>query len=187
VRYRLERIVHRVLYPSRGVFHTHGTLLMSAGLLGVVLLVERQWIAWGRAAAPRKWLDISAVAVWLLWSMKEGWQMRRRGRFSSLDFQSWIVFTTITVATGLLTVVSALRSVIRPEAMALFWSTGLASGMVIVGLQASRLMTAGGVALFASVLASNFFPESIYVWLAAGWLVGMVMPGLLLTLQRTRE
>jgi Flp pilus assembly protein protease CpaA len=64
--------------------------------------------------------------------------------------------------------------------MAIFWNVGLAIGLVVVGLQANRLMTAGGVALMASALAAAFYSEAVYVCLASGMLAGMVVPGFLL-------
>jgi hypothetical protein len=187
LRYRAERIVNRILYPSDGVIHTQGMLLMTAGLMGVLLLLERQTILWGWRSGPRRWLDISAVAVWLCLSMRQGWRMQREGKFSQLDFQAWIVFVTITVALGLLTIVSSLRHVLTPEATALFWTVGLAIGLIIVGLQANRTMTAGGVMLMAGALVACFYPGSLYLCLALGMLGGMALPGLILTLQRSPE
>lgn len=184
LRYRFERMVHRILYPSEGVFHAHGMLLFTVGLLGVVLLTERQFVAWRWTPVPHVWLDIGAVAAWLGWAMQEGHRMRRRGELSAVDMHAWVVFTTITVGIGLLTLASALRRTVEAEALAMFWSTGLAVGMVIVGLQASRLMTGGGVALFASALVANWFPDTVYLCLAAGMVAGMVLPGLVLVLQR---
>ena len=182
-RYRAEKILQRILYPAEGVFHSHGMLMLTAGLLAMLLLGERQIIAWRWKASANRVVDITAVSVWLLWSMLEGRRMMRAGKFSPLDRQSWIVFTAITVALGLLTIVSMLRKVVTPEAMAIFWNSGLAIGLVIVGLQASRLMTAGGIALMSSAIVANFYPQSLYMCLAGGMLAGMVVPGFILTIQ----
>jgi hypothetical protein len=113
--------------------------------------------------------------------------MMRAGRFSPLDRQSWIVFSVITTSVGLLTIASAIRPLIPPNAIAVFWSAGIAMGLIIVGLQASRVMTAGGVILLASAVAASFFRESVYLCLAIGMLLGMVAPGIVLTLQRERS
>ena len=113
--------------------------------------------------------------------------MKRRGQFSQLDSQSWIVFTTITVALGLLTIVSALRHVVSTEAMAIFWNIGLSVGLIVVGLQASRVMTAGGAVLLASGLLASFWPDLLHLCLALGMLAGMVIPGIILTFQRKIE
>jgi hypothetical protein len=187
VRYRAERILNRILYPADGVIHAHGMILMSAGLMGIVLLLERQAILWGWRTEPQRWLDAAAVTIWLCWSMREGWRMKRQGKFSQLDFQAWIVFATITVALGLLTIVGSVRHVLTPAATALFWAAGLAIGLVVVGLQANRTMSAGGMLLMAGALLACFYPGALYLCLAIGMLCGMVLPGLILTLQRSRE
>lgn len=184
LRYRVERILHRVLYPSSGVFHAHGVLLWTAGVLGVILQLERQAVLWNWIPEPVKVLDIAAVTVWLLWSLREGGQLRRAGRFSHFDLQAWIVFTTITVALGLLTIVSARLRVVPVDAMAIFWNIGLAIGLLIIGLQASRLMTAGGAMLLASGLLASLWPGEMYLCLGLGMLAGMVAPGIVMTLQR---
>jgi hypothetical protein len=113
--------------------------------------------------------------------------MSRVGKFSALDRQAWIVFTAITVVLGTLTVVSAVRHTIAPEPMAIFWIAGLATGLLIVGLQASRLMTAGGVALLASVIAAVTYPRFVYLCLAGGLLAGIVIPGLIFAFPSRRS
>ena len=72
---------------------------------------------------------------------------------------------------------------LTPEDMAIFWNAGLAMGLLIVGTQASRMLTAGGVALFASAILASFYPQVEYFVLAGGVLLGMVVPGLMLTLR----
>jgi hypothetical protein len=155
-------------------------MLFTAGVLGVALLAERQEILSGAKAESNTLLDSLAFLAWLGWSLREGRQMIRAGRFSALDRQSWIVFTVITVVVGILTIVSQLRPVLTPEAVAIFWNAALAMGLFIVGLQASRLLTAAGVALFVSAVVANFYPKHLYTCLAAGVAAGMVIPGLVL-------
>ena len=168
LRYRVEKIVHRILYPSDGLFHTHGMLLFTAGLLGTLFLTERQAIEWRWKSTYNKWLNIVAIVAWLCWSLNEGQRMMKAGKFSPLDRQSWIVFSVITTAVGLLTIASAVRPFIAPEAIAVFWNAAMAMGMIIVGLQASRVMTAGGVILLCSAVAAGFFAGSVYLCLAIG-------------------
>ena len=57
-RYRMERIVRRLLHPANGVFHTQGMILLTAGLLGVIFLLERHEILSGRKASANRVLDI---------------------------------------------------------------------------------------------------------------------------------
>jgi serine/threonine protein kinase len=185
-RYRMERIVRRLLHPANGVFHTQGMVLLTAGLLGVIFLLERHEILSGRKASANAVLDISLVAVWMLWAFWQGRSMARTGRFSALDRQSWIVFTVLTAMLGTLSLASEFRFVLSPESMGIFWNAGLAMGLTIVGVQASRILTAGGVTLFASAVIANFYPGKVYLLLAAGIVFGMIVPGLILTLQPNR-
>jgi hypothetical protein len=179
----MERVVRRVLFPGNDKFHTQGMMMFTAGLLGVGLLWERQDILSGVKQKANVALDVSVLAVWLSWAMLQGRRMSRVGKFSALDRQSWLVFTVITIVLGVLTIVSELRPVITPEPMAIFWNAGLAIGLLIVGFQASRVLTAGGIAMFASALIASFFPRIQYFCLAGGILFGMVIPGLVLSLQ----
>jgi hypothetical protein len=112
--------------------------------------------------------------------------MIQAGRFSALDRQSWLVFTVVTACTGVLTVVSQLRSTIPVQVIAMFWNTALGMAMLIVGIQASRWLTAGGVALVGSAVLANFMPRYLYSCLAAGVLLGMVMPGAALAYRGAR-
>jgi hypothetical protein len=184
-RYRLERLVRRVIYPSGGAFQRpQGALMWTAGLLGVAFLLERHQILNGAKTRPSTTLGAVILIVWILWSMREGARMARAGRFSAIDRQAWTVFAVITVATGIVTVVSSIRGTIVPESMAIFWNTVLAAGLLIVGLQASRLMTAGGVILLLSAIFAAAFPTQVYLCLAGGLMAGMVIPGLIFTFHR---
>lgn len=181
-RYRMERIVRRILHPANVVFHTQGMMLFTAGLLGVAFLLEQHEILSGRQQVPSVARGVLLLVVWLCWAMWEGRRMVRAGRFSALDRQSWIVFTVITVVLGVLTIVSEFRPVVTTRAIAIFWNAGLSIGLLIVGLQASRLLTVGGAVLFTSSVAASFFPDWEYLCLAAGIMMGMVVPGLAIVL-----
>jgi hypothetical protein len=181
VRYRAEKILNRLLHPADGIFHSHGMLMLTAGLLGFVLFVERQIIAWGWKSGVNVKLGIAVVCLWLIWAIWEGRRMTRVGKFSPLDRQAWIVFTVITAVLGCLTIASVLRPLVRPDALAIFWNVGLGIGLLIVGLQANAWITAGGIALVSSALIAHFYPAWVYLCLAGGMLAGMVVPGALLT------
>ena len=109
--------------------------------------------------------------------------MEQAGRFSALDRLSWTMFTVIATVLGAVTVVSAWRRFLPAEAIAVFWNAGLSIGLMVVGFQASRLMTAGGVALLVSAILAIVYPQSIYIWLAGGMMAGVVSPGVVFTLQ----
>ena len=186
-RYRMERLVRRLVYPSTGVFHTQGMMMFTAGILGVGFLLERQQILSGRKREVNALLNLSAVALWFCWALWQGRRMTSAGKLSALDRQSWTVFTAITVVLGILSLISELRIVITPEAMAIFWNAGLAIGLLIIGMQTSQALTAGGVILFVSAVIASFNPDVEYLWLAGGILGGLVAPGLWLALRRDKS
>ena len=183
IRYRIERLVHQLLHPSNVVFHTHGMIMWTAGVMGFFFLFERHQLLTGAKTRPDTVLDAAILAVWIAWSMWERQRMERAGRFSVLDRLSWTMFTVIAIAFGAVTVVSAWRRVFPAEVVAVFWNAGLSIGLITMGLQASRVMTVGGVALLASALLAMVYASSLYLWLAGGMIAGMVVPGLVLTMQ----
>jgi hypothetical protein len=156
-------------------------------VLGIVLLVERHQLLTGARLHANTLLDAVLLAVFFAFAIREGMRMTRIGKFSPLDRQAWIVFTAITVVLGTLTIISALQHSIPPESMATFWNAGLATGLLIVGLQASRLMTASGIALLLSVILAMLHSQFVYLWLAGGLLTGMVIPGLIFTFWRRKR
>jgi serine/threonine protein kinase len=183
IRYRFERLVHHVLHPGDAVFHTHGMIMWTAGLMGFLLLIERHLILTGQKARPDTPLDVAILIVWILWSMWERRRMERAGKFSVMDRLSWTMFTVIAIVFGAVTVAAAVRRFLPAEVMAVFWNAGLSVGLLVVGIQASRLMTAGGAALLLSAIMAIFQPKSLYLWLAVGMVAGMIVPGLIFTLQ----
>src|SRR5205085_3021210 len=44
LRYLMERTIRRVIHPTDSPFHTQGSMLMSAGLIAVWLLLERHQV-----------------------------------------------------------------------------------------------------------------------------------------------
>jgi hypothetical protein len=103
-----------------------------------------------------------------------------------MDRLSWTMFTVIAIVVGAVTVVGSLRSFIPVAAMAIFWNAGLSIGLIVVGIQASRLMTASGILLLLSAVLAMLDPGSVYLWLAAGMAAGMIVPGLIFTIQGAR-
>jgi len=157
-------------------------MLMSAGLIAVWLLLERHQAFTGALPAPSYGRNAGLVAIWIAWAVWRGRQLAPRGEFSGLDRQSWIVFTVLTTVLGVTTVVGDARDFAKPEALGIFWCAGLAAGLLIVGLQANKSLTTGGVLLFAFTLIAILDPPRTWLWQAAGMTLGMVFPGALLTL-----
>lgn len=166
------------------MFHTQGMTLCTAGLLGIFFLMERQQILTGTRTAVSYGRNALLLGAWLLWVAWGGRRMIRMGRFSALDRQSWIVFTVITVMLGVVTILADVRGLAAPEPLAVVWIAGLAIGLTIVGLQANRVLTGAGIALFLSAIAAILAPQFLYVWLATGLATGLVGPGIWLAIRR---
>ena len=104
------------------------------------------------------------------------------GRETLMDRHAGIVFSVV-LAVLLIANLTAQHRVVPYEGMALFWSFGLAMALLIAGLEASRTLLAGGVALVAAGVAACFTPEWFSGVLAAGWFAGLVVPGIVLAVR----
>lgn len=180
-RYRGERLLRRLLHPTDSPFHTQGLMLVTSGMLGMWFLLERHQIAQGQKLLANYGRNGVLLALWFLWALFEARRMIRSGRFSALDRQSWTVFSVITVVLGIVTTLADARGLTTPEPLAILWTAGLAIGLLIVGLQANQVLTAGGIVLFGSAIAAILAPQWLYLWLAGGMAAGMIGPGLILT------
>jgi len=109
--------------------------------------------------------------------------LRSAGRETLIDRHAGVVFSVVF---GVLLIAnfSAQHRVVPYEGMALFWSFGLAMALLIVGIEASRPLVLGGIALVAASVAACLVPEWFSGLLAAGWLAGLVAPGLALARRR---
>ena len=65
-------------------------------------------------------------------------------------------------------------------AMSLVWATGFSIALLIVGLQSSRLLLAGGIAMLAACVIAPFVQTWFDGMLTAGWFAGFVVPGIVL-------
>ncbi len=187
LKYRTERVLRKILHARDATFHSQGMMLCTAGLLGTVILYERYQISAGAKASVSYQRNGVLIGVWLLWAISEGRRAMRAGRLSTVDQRSWTLFTAITVVLGVMTILGDARNVAGPEELALFWNAALSIGMLTVGLQADRLLTAGGLVLFLSVIAAILDPNRLYLWLAGGLLAGMSVPGAWLAFRPLRD
>lgn len=110
--------------------------------------------------------------------------LRSAGKETLIDRHAGVVFSVVF---GVLLIAnfSAQHRVVPYEGMALFWSFGLAMAVLIVGVEASRPLLLGGVALTAASVAACLVPGWFSGLLAAGWLAGLVAPGLALAWRRS--
>src|SRR5262245_29544341 len=109
--------------------------------------------------------------VWILMlSIREGRSLMASGRSTALDRQASVVFAVILGWLGVLSILSGIGEVISERVMCLLWNAGVSMALLILGLQASPAMTAGGLVLLASVLVATFDPGRFYLWLSVGML-----------------
>lgn len=122
-------------------------------------------------------LLLAAIAATVIVSL------RSAGKETLIDRHAGIVFSVVF---GVLLIASftAQHRVVPYEGMALFWSFGLAMAALIVGIEASRPLALGGLALIAASVAASLIPDWFSGLLAAGWLAGLVAPGLALAWRR---
>lgn len=158
--------------------HMPPPTLIAWGLFGAIVDAVHQARGAGLTVPddptyqPLLMLLAVAVTVWGAWRSPSG-------RRTLVDSYAGTVFLVVF---GVLLIVNAVgqHTVVPAEAMALFWSVGLTMAMLIVGLQASRLLLAGGLALLATSVAACLVPAWFDGLLALGWVAGLVVPGLLL-------
>lgn len=90
-----------------------------------------------------------------------------------------VVFLVLLVASFTLQ-----HRVVPYQAMGIFWGLGFAIALIVAGLEASRLLLVGGLALLAACVATAWFPGLLNGLLASGWFAGMVLPGIALARKR---
>jgi len=163
--------------------HLAPSTLIAWGLFGAIVNAVHQARAAGLAVPadshfqPPLLLVAIVVSVW-------GNVRRSGGRQTLLDSH---VGTVFSVVFGVILIVNltAQHTVVPARAMAVFWAAGLSIAMLIVGLQASRVLLAGGLALLGVNVAACF----VLAWFdglqALGWTLGFVVPGIVLALDKS--
>ena len=104
-------------------------------------------------------------------------------RETLIDRQTGILFSVV-FAVMLVASFTLQHRVVPYEAMGVFWGLGFAIALIVAGLEASRPLLAGGLALLAACIATAWFPGFFNGLLALGWFAGMVLPGLALARNR---
>ncbi|MDE2805445.1 MAG: hypothetical protein OXN18_09915 [Gemmatimonadota bacterium] len=113
------------------------------------------------------------------------WVARRHDaeRETRVDAQAATTFG-VALAVALLLNVTAQDTVIPATGMSLFWSGSISIALLVVGIQASRPLLGGGVALLTASALAGFVPSWFSGTLALGWLAGLVVPGIVLMRRR---
>ena len=106
---------------------------------------------------------------------------RRRETF--VDRQTGVLFSVV-FAVMLLASLTLQHRVLPYEAIAIFWGLSFAIALIVTGLEASRLLLAGGLVLLAACIATAWLPDFFSGLLALGWLAGMAVPGIILAWKR---
>jgi hypothetical protein len=163
--------------------HFPPVTLVAWGLFGAIVNA----VQWARASGfdmpadgvvqPPLMLVALGVTISAAWRVPTG-------RRTLVDSYAGTVFVVVFGVLLILNV-TAQHTVVPPKAMGLFWSAGLSMALLIVGLQASRPLLAGGVALLAVSVAACLVPRWFEALSALAWLVGLVVPGVVLALGKS--
>ena len=175
-------VVDRILHAADRTLHIPPLILVTWGLCAAIINGIHQGRALGFPVPP----DASFhVVLMLLASGITVWAARRHDteRETQVDAQAGLTFG-VALAVALLLNVTAQHTVIPARAMSLFWSGSISIALLVVGIQASRPLMAGGIALLAASALAALVPSWFSGTLALGWLAGMVVPGIVLWSRR---
>ena len=176
-------VVDRILHAADRTLHIPPLILVTWGLCAAIINAVHQ----GRALGFPMPSDASFhVALMLLAIGITVWIARRQDaeRETQVDAQAGVTFG-VALAVALLLNLTAQDTVIPARAMSLFWTGSISIALLVVGIQASRTLMAGGLALLAASALAGFVPAWFSGTLALGWLAGLVVPGLVLWNRRT--
>ena len=176
-------IVDRILHSTDRTLHIPPLILVTWGLCAAIINGVHQ----GRVLGFPMPSDASFhVGLMLLAIGITIWVASRHDaeRETQVDSRAGITFG-VALAVALLLNVTAQDTVIPARAMSLFWSGSISIALLVVGIQASRPLLVGGVALLAASALAGFVPGWFSGTLALGWLAGLVVPGILLWIRRT--
>ena len=175
-------VVDRILHAADRTLHIPPLILVTWGLCAATINGVHQ----GRALGFPVPSDPSFhVALMLLAIGITVWAASRQHaeRETQVDSLAGITFG-VALAVALLLNVTAQHTVIPARAMSLFWTGSISIALLVVGIQASRPLLAGGIALLAASALAGFVPGWFSGTLAFGWLAGLVVPGIVLWSRR---
>jgi hypothetical protein len=174
-------MVDGILRNADRTLHFPPLVLVAWGLFGAAVNASHQARSSGMAFPPDwTWHLPSLVLLGILsvWTSRRGYENRQ----TLIDQSSAFVF--LVVFAVLFAVSVAAHDIIPARASALFWSAGFSTALLIVGLQASRPLLIGGIALLAACVAACLIPGWFDGLLALGWAIGFAGSGILLALLR---
>ena len=175
-------VVDRILRTADRSLSIPPLILVTWGLCAAIINGVHQ----GRALGFPVPSDASFHIILMLLAIGVTvWASKRHdaGRETLVDSQAGITFG-VALAVALILNLTAQHTVIPANAMALFWSGSISIALLVVGIQASRPLMAGGIALLAASALAGFVPAWFSGTLALGWLAGLVVPGIVLWSRR---
>ena len=176
------QLVARILRHADRSLHMPPATMIAWGLFGTVVNVLHQARASGLSVPPDGLIHLPmmllamAVSVW-------GARRRAEGRETLVDQYAGGVFCVVFIVL-LLVNVTGQHTVVPAKAMALFWIAGFSMALLIVGIQASRVLLTGGAALLTASIMAPLIPTWFDGILALGWASGFVGPGIVLAFGR---
>ena len=175
--------VDGILRAADRSLHLAPSSLVVWGLFGTIVNAAHQVRAAGLAFPADRYFHLPLMLVAIAVTVWSGVR-RSGGRQTLLDSY---VGTVFSVVFGVILIVNftAQHRVVPAQGMAVFWAAGLSIAMLIVGLQASRVLLAGGLALLAANVAACFLLPWFDGLQALGWTLGFVVPGIVLALDES--
>lgn len=178
---QLESVATIVRNTDRRL-HVPAWVFIIWGLFGTTINALQQARAWGIALPGDSVLQLPllllAIGLTAVLSLRT-----EPGRETLVDRQTGTLFSVV-FAVMLLASFTLQHRVVPYEAMGVFWGLGFAIALIVAGLEASRPLLAGGLALLAACVATAWLPGFFNALLALGWFAGMVLPGIVLARQR---
>ena len=162
--------------------HMPPVTFIAWGLFGTMVNALHQATVSGMTVPRDEVLHLPMMVVAIgvsVWAASRG----RAARQSLVDSNAGIVFSVV-FAVLMLVNLAAQHTVIPFQAMALFWCVGFSIALLVVGIQASRPLWIGGLALLAASVTAGHIPGWFDGILALGWALGFVVPGIVLALER---
>ncbi len=176
--------IDRIVSAADRSLHLPPVIFVVWGLVGVTINGLHQAQAFGLPVPPDQFVHLPMILAAVALTT---WVERRRSdaRQTVVDSVAGLTFAAV-FAVLLVVNVTAQHVVVPAAAMALFWSAGFSIALLVVGLQASRPLLVGGVALLAATGVAGLVPPWFHGTLALGWAAGFVLPGLVLFGRRSR-
>jgi hypothetical protein len=163
--------------------HMPPATLIAWGLFGAVVHGLHQAAASGISVPPDQYVQLPMMVVAMVVSV---WAAGRSavGRKTLVDSHAGMVLCVVFAALMVLNSTTQ-NGVVPLRAMALFWCVGFSIGLLIIGIQASRPLWVGGLAMIAACVAASQIPGWFDGLLALEWALGFAGPGVVLALEST--